>query len=304
MSLRSNHRKLIGAAGAAALTVGGLAAPALAAGELTADVDYTCQTDFGPATPSASYAVNQPPAKIVAGDTVKLGTTATFGLDATTTGLAQTVLGWDSFKGRIRTKPTNGHVGQRLAIEKTNLGNGPGGSTEADAAGKTLLRYTKTGTFTLRLADIGTVSLTGFDDTDANVGTIEFPNDDGSIGRCKNDAGKTPLRNAADENATVKVVKDRTTTDVTADYNAIKNAALGKAKVKSRFGLKPTGTVKFILKKGTNTIATAKDDLNKRAVAKVLFKGVQKTGKYKIVGKYLGNAALKSSKGADTFTVG
>jgi len=66
--------KLIGAAGAAALTVGVMAGPAVAAGEETADVNYTCTTALGltPA-PTAHYAVDAPPATMVAGQTVKLG---------------------------------------------------------------------------------------------------------------------------------------------------------------------------------------------------------------------------------------
>src|SRR5690242_1540299 len=95
MSVRT-HYKLIGAAGAAALALS-VAGPALAAGEETASVAYTCTTALGDAHPSAVYHVNAPKAKMAAGQ--PLGTTATFSLDAATTGLAVAGLGWTSFNG-------------------------------------------------------------------------------------------------------------------------------------------------------------------------------------------------------------
>ena len=49
------------------------------------------------------------------------------------------------------------------------------------------------------------------------------------------------------------------------------------------------------------TLKTVK--LNKKGIAKATFKHVSKKGKYKIIGKYLGNAALKASSGKDTFRV-
>ncbi len=102
---------------------------------------------------------------------------------------------------------------------------------------------------------------------------------------------------------TITVSKDKTTTATSADYNATKNIATGKAKVKSHFGLKPTGSVKFTLKKGTHKIKTLSGKLNKKGIAKVSFKGVKAKGKYSITGKYTGNKALKGSSGKATFAV-
>jgi hypothetical protein len=73
--------------------------------------------------------------------------------------------------------------------------------------------------------------------------------------------------------------------------------------VKSHFGLKVTGKVKFILKKGTHKIKTMKDKLNKKGVAKVKFSGVKKPGKYSITAKYGGSANMKGSSDKATFKV-
>src|SRR4051812_4615486 len=96
MSLRT-HYKLLGAAGAAALAIGAMAGPAMAAGS-TASISYTCTTPLGVnATPSAVYSVKQAPVTMAVGQ--PLSTTAVFTLDAGTTTLAQTALKWASFTG-------------------------------------------------------------------------------------------------------------------------------------------------------------------------------------------------------------
>src|SRR5690242_8259284 len=94
MSVRT-HYKLLGAAGAAALAIGTVAAPAVAAGEETADVHYTCTTALGlTPVPTAHYAVDAPPATMVAGQRVSLPTTGTITLDSTTTGAVVSGFHW------------------------------------------------------------------------------------------------------------------------------------------------------------------------------------------------------------------
>jgi hypothetical protein len=302
MTVRSTHLKLIGAAGAAALTITAMASPALAAGEETASVAYSCATPLGPATPSADYAVDAPPASMVAGQTVKLPTSATFTLDAGTTLLAEG-LGWTKFDGTIKTPAGLPKVGLAITIPETTLGNGPGGSTVANATGKTLLRPTSAGTLKLVLGDIGKVTLNG-SDANGPVGSVSFPNSDGSFGRCKNTAGTTPLQNSSAQDATVAVTKDKSKTATTAKYNAKRNVAKGTAKVRgATFGLIGTGKVKFILKRGTHKIKAITDTLNKKGVASVKFKHVSKKGKYSIIAKYSGDKGLKRSSGKDTFRV-
>jgi len=303
MSVRS-HYKLLGAAGAAALTVGVLAGPAVAAGEETATVNYTCTSPAGDATPSATYAVNKPPATMIAGQVIKLPATATFTLDAGTTGLATVGLGWKSFGGTLKTTPTATRTGLNMTLEKTPLANGPAGTTVANVSGKALLRGFKAGTYTLKLGNIGHVHLQGYDAADNPLSPpVDFPTKDNAFKPCVNNAGATTLRDALSNPATVKVTKDKTTTAVVAAYNGKKNIATGKAKVKSHFGLKPTGKVKFTLKKGSHVVKTLKASVNKKGIAKATFKHVSKKGKYSITGKYLGNKALKVSSGKDTFRV-
>ena len=91
----------------------------------------------------------------------------------------------------------------------------------------------------------------------------------------------------------------------TCSYDARReHRAKGTAKVRGKeFGLAGTGKVKFLLKKGTRTIQSKTDTLNKKGIASVAFTGVKKKGKYKIVAKFGGDKALKASSGSDTFTV-
>jgi hypothetical protein len=305
MSVRNKNLKIVGAAGAALALTAAVTAPSLAAGEETANVNYSCAS--GAATPTATYAVNTPPAKMAAGQTVKLGTTSTLTLNPADSGLAETVLGTGAdgaFSGTIVTKTSNKAVGLNLKIAKTDFAT-PGNPTTANASGKTLLRSTVTGKYTLKLGDIGHVHLQGYDNSGAKTGTFDFPSPENppTFGPCTNADGKTTLKNASNAPATVKVVKDRTTTAVTASYAKVKKVATGTAKVRSHFGIKPTGKVKFTLKKGTHVITSITSKLNKKGIAKAAFKGVKSAGKYTIVGKYAGNAALKSSTGRDGFSV-
>jgi hypothetical protein len=296
MSLRSKHLKLVGVAGAAALTVGALASPALANGQAT--VNYTCTTALGDAHPSAAFDVASAPASMAVGQ--PLATTGTFTLDAATTGLATGGLHWVTFKGSITTAPSASQAGLKLSFPKTTLGNGAGGTTVADATGSTLAGSAVTDSFTFLLGDLGKVSLTGFDAGGTNLGTIVFPTS-GSFGPCTNDATTTTLMDGGNP-VTTKVVKDKTTTSASAAYSAKKKVATGTAKVKSKFGTAATGTVKFTLKKGTHTIKSLSGKLSK-GVAKVSFTGVKSKGKYSITAAYGGSKTLTGSTDKASFTV-
>jgi hypothetical protein len=305
MSLRSKHLKLVGAAGAAALTVGALASPALAVGDVSATVNYSCVALNGAATvhPTAAYDVAAPPTTLVAGQLKKLATTSTFDLNALDTALAASALSADTISGTIKTSPSNAGVGLNLSFPKTALGNNGSGTTRANATGTTLLQFTKAGSFTLKLGDIGKVVLHGFSGG-ASSGDATFPDSQAGNGRCKNDAGTTNLQDSTPANATVTVSKDASKTTTTAKYVATKHVAKGKAKVRGKnFGLPGTGTVKFILKKGTHKVNTLKGKLNKKGIASVSFKNVTKKGKYSITAKFGGDAGLKGSSGKDTFSV-
>jgi hypothetical protein len=72
--------------------------------------------------------------------------------------------------------------------------------------------------------------------------------------------------------------------------------------VKSHFGIKAKGKVKFQLMKGTKTIKTVTKKL-KRQAAKATFSGVTKAGKYTVKAKYLGSSNLKASSGSKSVIV-
>jgi hypothetical protein len=304
MTVRSTHLKLIGAAGAAALAIGTVATPAVAAGPVSASIRYKCLAlNSINVTPSAKYNVAAPPTSLVAGQTKKLATTSTFHLNPTDTGLAQAQLGATSFSGTIHTSPSNAGVGLALKFPKTPLGNDTGNSTTANAAGNASLRFTKAGTFTLKLGTIGKVFLQGYDASGNSAGTATFPDASAGNGPCKNAAGSTALKDASAKAAVVTVTKDRSKTRTSAAYKAAKHLVKGKAKVRGHFGLAGKDKVKFILKRGTHKIDAAKGKLNKKGIAHVKFKHVTKHGKYSITAKFPGDKALKKSSGKAKFTV-
>jgi hypothetical protein len=307
LSVRHKNLKLVvGAAGAAALTLGVAASPALAAGPGSASIAYTCGTPAGPATPTADYAIGAAPASIVAGKVVSLPTTASFTLDPATTGLATGLFQWVSFNGQLTTTPTAKRTGLDLHFPKTVLANQADGSTLATATGSTLVRAFKAGTYTLKLGNLGLVHLKGFDaqgNPIATNGEVSFPTPGSAFTACANNAGVTTVQDATPAPVTVAVTKDKSTTKTTAAYNAKKDKATGTAKVKGHFGLPGSGKVKFTLMKGTKAVKSVKAKLNKKGVASAAFKNVKAKGKYSIVAKFKGDAALKKSSGKDKFTV-
>jgi len=296
MSLRSKHLTLVGAAGAVALTIGSLASPAFAAG--TASVDYTCVTPQGDAHASAVYTAATAPAKMAVGQ--PLATTAPFTLDAGTTALAVGVLGWSKVKGTITTNPTASKAGLSMSFPKTDLGSGPGGSTVAQAKGGILAGSTVKPSFTFVLGDLGQVVLTGYNAAGKKLGSARFPSS--AFGKCTNDAGTTTLMDGATA-VTTQTVKDKSKTKESAKYAAKKKSATSTAKVTARYGTKATGKVKFTLKRGTHTVKSMTGKVNKKGIAKVVFKSVKKKGKYSITAKYSGSSTLKGSSGKDTFKV-
>ena len=97
---------------------------------------------------------------------------------------------------------------------------------------------------------------------------------------------------------TITVSKDKTKSKVSATVKG--STATVKDKVKSHFGLKATGKVKFTLKKGSTVVGHAKGKISKKGVAKVSFKKLKST-KYTVTAMYKGSSNLKGSTGKTTF---
>jgi hypothetical protein len=298
MSLRAKHLKIAGAAGAAALTATALAAPATSApGDLTAHVAYSCFNggvnatgDFSVAPPSTTT--------LVAGQKVNSATTMTMTLPAGATHLLLVTLGWDSFKGTVHQKAPDKNLGLNLTVPMTDVGTPKGTDgtpTPAVATGNAIVDYPTAGTFTLQAGNF-TATLQGF----KNGNKVGDPVDVSCVAP-KNDT--TQLKDASDATTTMTVTKDKSKTTASAKYNATSDKATGKAKVKGKtFGLQGTGKVKFVLKKGTKTVATKSGRL-KKGVATANFKGVKAKGKYSITATFGGNGGLKGSSDKATFTV-
>lgn len=101
---------------------------------------------------------------------------------------------------------------------------------------------------------------------------------------------------------TISVVKAGSTTKVAASYNAKKDKVTGTATVKARNGIAATGKVKFVLKKGTKTVATATKSL-RSGKATASFLRVKKAGAYTLLAQYAGSDRVKGSTGKDGFRV-
>ncbi|MFZ2014162.1 MAG: hypothetical protein WAV00_10105 [Nocardioides sp.] len=298
---------LFGAAGAGALVAVAIVGPASAAGEYTAAPTYTCSSAF--AVP-ATYAIDAPPSTvthIVAGQTLPLHETGTFFLDKATSGLAPTLLGATTTQigGTIKTAAGGKGVGLNLSLARTALDTTNG--TTMPSAGTVNVMSKASGTYTLKLADLGLVTIQGYDASNAKTGALKLP-DGGAFGPCVNGNGTTPtvttIMNGANP-ATIAVTKDASKTTVKASYAKAKKTATGTATVKgAKYKLAGTGSVKMTLKRGTAKVKTITVKLSSKGVAKGVFKSVTKKGKYKIVTVFAGSAGLKGSTGTSaTFTV-
>jgi hypothetical protein len=303
--LTKKNLKLTGAAGAALALAATIAGPALAAGEFTGTTTYNCTV----AAPTVTFAMNTPPAKMAAGQTVKVPDASDFTLDAGTTTLAGTALGWSKVGGSVASTPSNAHSGLSLTLPKTDLNNNGDGTTTSHATGNALLRSTKVGTYTVNFASFDAV-LQGYNADGTKHGDPFILSDNPNTTpppagpACTNldPSGATTPMSAAPAPATVKVVKDKTTTTVKASFAKAKHQISSVSKVKSKYGIKATGKVKVSLKKGTKTLKTIKVKLNKKGIAKAAFK-VTKAGKYTVKTVYGGSSNLKGSHGAKNVTV-
>jgi hypothetical protein len=281
MSLRSHtHLKLIGAVGATALAIGTVAAPAIAAPK---DLTYNCSTGT-PAPLGAIASTFNPgkiPAKLTAGQSVKRSMKLVVHLSQTQTGIAQTF--GTSLNGKINAK---GPVAFKMKIPDTAIPPTPGATMDVTATGPGSITAAKAGSFKVNAGTINaTLNISGGASPLTATQTCSAPT------------------GAAKTLGTIAVSKDKTKTAASASYSSKKHTATGTAKVKSHFGLVPTGKVTFTLKKGSHTVKTAKGTLNKKGVATVSFKGVTAKGNYSIGTKYAGDKNLKGSTGTATFKV-
>jgi hypothetical protein len=279
--LRTQHLKLVGAAGAAALTVGVLAGPAIAAPQ---DVSYSC---FGGAlTIPITMDAGTLPAKLVAGQSVKqtIGSGVVH-LPIEAVGVAQGQ-GWDAL-----TAKTASSSGTPFSLKVGNTAipvpPAPPAAMDVPATGAFTIKPSKAGTFTVKAGDM-TATIQGF------------------IGGVK--ANAIPLDCVAPTDGTnvfgtIPVSKDSSKTTTKASYSAAKDTATGTAKVAgSKFKLAGTGKIKFTLKKGTKTIASKMGTLSKGS-AKASFTKVKAKGKYSVTAQFTGDAALKGSSDKASFTV-
>jgi hypothetical protein len=279
MSLRNTHLKLVGASSAALLIAGMAASPALAA---PTTVSYTC----GPVVLPITMDPGTLPTSMVAGQKIKQPfASAVVHLDAQTVAVAQSQ-GWTSVAGNSTGDGSDGGVVYKLNIAQTALPATPQ-PLDLPASGKLTLQPVKAGTYKV-FAGTSVAFIQGYD-ASGPTNSITLP--------C------TPPTDGSNQFGTIAVSKDKTKTAVAATYSAAKKMAKGTAKVKSHFGLKATGKVKFTLMRGTHKVITEKTKLNKKGIAKFMEMGLTKKGTYTLKATYLGSKALKTSSGKTTFKV-
>ena len=271
MSVR-NHYKLVGAAGAAALTLGALAGPALAAGAVDRcghlhllDHELRRPSPVGHLQRRRSRPPRWSPAS-GSGDDVDRHPRRW-----RPRGLASRGLGLGHVQ---RHDHLEGHRHERRSGPEDPPR--PRWAT-ARAARPTRRRparsprRTKAGTFTFKPGRAATcVTLTGFDASGKKINSISFPTT-GTSASARTTAGTTTLMDAAPTAVTITVIKDSTTTKDKASTTPRRTSATGTATVKSKFGIAGTGKVTFTLKKGSKTVKTVKGTL-KKGVAKATFK--------------------------------
>ncbi|HEY2879745.1 Ig-like domain repeat protein [Nocardioides sp.] len=277
MSARSQHLKLIGAAGAAALAIGTMAGPAVAA---TKDLTYSCAT-LGPTNVTFNFGSLK--TKMVAGQTDKHAMSQVIHLNAAQGGLASTL--GTHVKGTLTAKGAKNTMPFSMKIPNTALN---GGAQDIPASGTGTIRPLKAGKWSVSLGSMSAaLVLSGGAGGDTPV----------------SDTCSAPT-NGTQKLGTITVSKDKSKTVTSAKYNTTKNQATGTAKVKgAKFKLAGTGKVKFTLKKGTHVLKSVKSKLNKKGIAKVHFKHVKRAGKYSITAKFGGDKGLKASSGRASFRV-
>jgi hypothetical protein len=276
--LHATHLKLVGASSAALLIAGMAASPALAA---PVTINYTC----GPVVLPITIDPGTLPTSLTAGQKVNQPfTSANVHLDAATVGVAQ-AQGWTSVSGTSTADGTKPGTPYKLTIPQTAVPQTAGATLDLAATGSLALQAKTAGSYKVFAGD-STAFIQGYN-ASGPANTITLP--------CAAPTdGSTTF-------GTITVKKDTTKTKASASDAG--TTVKGKAKVKSHFGLKPTGKVSFTLMKGTHKVATAKGKLSATGVAKATFKNVTKAGKYTLKAAFKGDKALKGSKGTTTVKV-
>lgn len=276
MTVRPQHLKIAGAMGAAALTVGSIAAasPALAADH---DLTYACSgTPIPLGNVSSTLNPGAIPAKLIAGQSVKRTMTLTVHLNQTQTGIAQAA--GTSVSGKITAK---GAVAFKLTIPTTAIPSTPGATMDATATGPGTITATSAGSFKVNAGPIkATLNLTG-----------------GAGGPVTATQNCTAPSGASKTLGTVKVAKDTTKSKVSGKVKGKKATVTDK--VTSKNGLAATGKVSFSLKKGSKTVKAS--GTIKKGVAKI--SETLTSGKWSVTATYKGDKNLKGSTGKGSVTV-
>jgi len=269
------------------LTAGTVAVFGTAGTANAVPIGFDCTVPvLGPQTFTTDLSTNAP-AQLPSGSKTTPTVTELLTVPASLADLMRGVLGIDEIAGRIvsQTKVNGAVVPTTLTIPRTDIGDagdavltatGPLGPITGGIPGPVTLQ-----------AGPQAVTMTLFDLEGDPAGTVfEIP--------C------TPAAGEALTFDTISVVKATSRTVAEARYLAKKDKVTGQATVRSTAS--PTGKVKFVLKRGSQKVATQTKAV-RNGKATVAFNRIRKTGKYTLVASYLGSARVKPSTDKAGFRV-
>ncbi len=292
MTMRQRRAlRTIATGSALGLAVGTVAVLGVTSPAAAADLDYTCTTPIGDRTFQVRINTNAP-RTLPTGSTTNPRITAVQTVPAELADLMRGILEVTDASGTVdSTMTVNGAPRQRsLAIPTSSVGDS--GDAQLTATGRL---------GTIRGGAPGSRITIGAGDQDVTMNLLK--GDGSPAGTFAIPCSAAPGQTTTVD--TVRVVKAASRTNATATYKKRKKKAVAKAKVRAVNGIAVNGKVRFVLKRGKKTIATKQDRLNRRDIAKAVFKRgkLRRPGKYKVIARYQGSDRLKKSADLSKFRV-
>lgn len=230
------------------------------------------------------------PAQLPTGSTTTPDITAAMTIPSGMADTMRSLLGATSMSGTIGSTALVDGVEQVLTLTVPPTPLGSSGSAQMAATGPMApVTAGAPGTTIPLAAGDQNVVMNLFDASNQSVGQFTIP--------CTPSSGQDTALSS------IAVVKDGSSTTAKASYSAKRDRATGIATVSSAHGVvAPTGTVKFLLKRGTQKVASLTKALS-GGKATAVFTGVRRSGRYTIVATYPGSNLLNGSRGSARFSV-
>lgn len=290
MTVRTPARlRRIAIAGAVALATGSTVVLTAAPPASAATLSFDCTVPIVGAQTFSATITSTAPATLPTGSSTTPHLTTVMTVPAGLADTLRTALGVLSFSGLIHSTTLVNGVPQVSDLTIP--------STPAGAAG-TAVPLQATGVLSSLTAGMpGSVTTLAAGAQDVALSLVT------GTGTSPFDVPCTPSTGQSTTIGTVASVKDGSRTTDRTTYRAAMHKATSVATVRSVHGIvTASGTVRFVLKRGTRKITAVTKTLSGgRAV--VAFKGLRRKGKYSVTATYAGSARLKGSRGTSHFTI-